>query len=664
MKSVPPWHRDERIAKAAVAYARLGFEVLPLYGIVDGACGCGNPECHSAGKHPWLDGGFHGASRDPATVAAWFQNKPSANVGIRPRSVGLVFDVDPKNGGDQAWDIWTREHGPCPDTVEVITGSGGRHFWLRSEPVKNTKLSGPLFGIDIISATGYVVAPPSLHISGDRYEWEGDFDLAEVDALAGDPFALAPEIWLKAVPETQASTNDAYSRRRQPTALMEPPLGELERVQQALSCIDARPYDDWITVGQALHAQCWTVGFELWDEWSQTAINYEGRSRTREKWSSFTIDGATGLGSLFNLAKGRLPLTPEKTTSPVAPPSSKKLLVALPELLTDIRKSAQLVEDLWPAGTIMMTFGQSGMGKTFWVLDGALHIAAGKQWMGRKVEQTPVVYVNGEGRLGFARRVKAWAVHHAVDVANIPFFTTTQSVALTQPEAVAELIEAAAPYAPGLVVVDTLARNFGGLNENDTQDMSVFLSNLEAIQRNLNDTTIMLVHHSGHQSKERARGNYGLVAAIDSEFRVERMESIIRVDNTKQRDMDLAETMRLFATSVEFEDAEGALVNSLVLEQTSLEIDQVEVSVGSSDEDTLTMLHVLEQRVAKRLADRGSVETPWVLKSELAEALKISRGTLKKRLQKLAEMKPSRIVSEREKVRTDPWFKTGNETGN
>ena len=67
---------------------------------------------------------------------------------------------------------------------------------------------------------------------------------------------------------------------------------------------------------------------------------------------------------------------------------------------------------------------------------------------------------------------------------------------------------------------------------------------------------------------------------------------------------------------------------------------------------------------ATRLADRGSVETPWGLKSELAEALKISRGTLKKRLQKLAEMKPSRIVSEREKVRTDPWFKTGNETGN
>ena len=62
------------------------------------------------------------------------------------------------------------------------TGGGGLHIYLSAQPnitIRNS--AGQLGdGIDVRGHGGYVVAPPSKHISGKEYEWTADKDLAPV----------------------------------------------------------------------------------------------------------------------------------------------------------------------------------------------------------------------------------------------------------------------------------------------------------------------------------------------------------------------------------------------------------------------------------------------------------------------------------------------------
>jgi hypothetical protein len=63
-------------------------------------------------------------------------------------------------------------HGPLPETPVVLTGGGGKHYYFRHPGgyIKSVAAAlGP--GLDIKGEGGFVVAPPSLHASGRRYEW-------------------------------------------------------------------------------------------------------------------------------------------------------------------------------------------------------------------------------------------------------------------------------------------------------------------------------------------------------------------------------------------------------------------------------------------------------------------------------------------------------------
>jgi len=76
------------------------------------------------------------------------------------------------------------EHSPIPETVEAITGGGGRHI-LFHHPGGRVRCSKPGPGVDVKADGGYIVAPPSLHPSGRRYEFSsrpGDVPVAECPA--------------------------------------------------------------------------------------------------------------------------------------------------------------------------------------------------------------------------------------------------------------------------------------------------------------------------------------------------------------------------------------------------------------------------------------------------------------------------------------------------
>jgi len=136
-------------------YARHGWRVFPL---------------KPAAKVPLTEHGCLDATRDVEQVAAWWQRWPTANVGIATGAESglLVVDIDGEEG-ELALAELTAQHGALPLVPEVITGRGRHLYFSFDERVKNSAKRLPK--IDTRSTGGYVVAPPSVHPDGRRYEW-------------------------------------------------------------------------------------------------------------------------------------------------------------------------------------------------------------------------------------------------------------------------------------------------------------------------------------------------------------------------------------------------------------------------------------------------------------------------------------------------------------
>lgn len=179
-----------KLAKAALAYvSRFGWAVLPLHSIKDRHCTCGKLDCGSAGKHPLTKNGVSDASKDLGIVARWWQKWPFANIGVATGSASgfFVLDIDGEAGEDSLRAL-EEKHAKLPSTVEQITGGGGRHLLFKCLGSATNKVAlAP--GLDIRGSGGYIVAPPSVHISGRRYEWELSSRPGEV-AIAEAPMWL------------------------------------------------------------------------------------------------------------------------------------------------------------------------------------------------------------------------------------------------------------------------------------------------------------------------------------------------------------------------------------------------------------------------------------------------------------------------------------------
>lgn len=188
---------SETIRQAALSYAARGWPVFPVYWIEDGACACGKPDCQHPGKHPigkLAPKGRNSATTDSETIKKWWEKYPRANIGIPtgPESGIVALDNDPRHGGDESKRRLERR-GNFPYTSTAHTGGKGEHTMM-AHPGSGVKIkSRPLPGypgIDIKADGGYIVAPPSNHISGGSYSWKIPPD--------NTPLAKIPD-WLMAL---------------------------------------------------------------------------------------------------------------------------------------------------------------------------------------------------------------------------------------------------------------------------------------------------------------------------------------------------------------------------------------------------------------------------------------------------------------------------------
>ena len=230
--------------------------------------------------------------------------------------------------------------------------------------------------------------------------------------------------------------------------------------------------------------------------------------------------------------------------------------------------------------TVTMLFGDPASGKSFMAIDWACCVATGTEWNGRKVQPGPVLYINGEGHNGIGRRLRAWAIRHHIPLQKHPLFLSSVTTSLTDSAARAELLNVITAFCeqhgqPAMIVIDTLARNFGSGDENNTQDMTQAVASIDAV-RLATRASVVVVHHSGHGDKTRARGSIVMLGALDNEYCLTRLadpetsepleETLLECTKIKDGNKALPVSFRFADVGLGVMDEEGEEVTSAVLD--------------------------------------------------------------------------------------------------
>lgn len=274
-------------------------------------------------------------------------------------------------------------------------------------------------------------------------------------------------------------------------------------------------------------------------------------------------------------------------------------------------QASYLIKGLLPSNGTTAIYGPSGSFKSFLAVSWACHIATGREWDGHRVTQGAVLYVVGEGGVGVPRRLRAWADQY-MGSADIPsVYRIDMPVFMAVPEQVAELKIAAEQvkretgYPVRLIVVDTVARCFGGGDENRAADMGAFIAGCDEVKA-ATGATILLVHHTGKQEDNGARGSSAFRAALDAEYLVKReakdSNSVI-LRNTKMKDDEPPpeRAYDLRSRVVTF-DSEGDEVTSLVVVDAGREPEEPEF--GGLSPTTKALYQAVKQAAGS--TDRAS----------------------------------------------------------
>jgi len=487
-------------AEAALTYASWGWHVIPVV---------------PNGKVPATQHGVKDATTDAEQITRWWAQNPDFNIGIAAgeRSGIVVFDIDPRNGGDNSWALWTENHGRVPDGAMQMTAGGGFHHIAdyKSE-IRSCKLTE---GVDLLADGRYFVAFPST-IEGRSYEWEASSD--PFDGVA--PFKV-PQTWM-----------NAYNAMRKPA--------ERQQATTGGGLIQGSRNNGLAAMGGAMRRH----GFTEAEIMASLSIANETRCeiplpsselaqivRSVSRYEPESDVGASvSIGS--EAADSILAATKAET--------QEYFFTRATSYLGQPAPLKWIIKNWVPDFGVTMVYGESGSGKTFITLDMACHIAAGLDWHGHRTKSGIVIYMAGEGNYGLRQRVAAWCKSHGIDSLD-NLLISNKAIDMDSPAAAAQIINAVRELTTedaAMIFVDTVNNHMMG-DENSSQDTRNMLNAVQIVGRALN-AGMCLNHHVGvaAEAKHRARGSSAWKASLDSQILIAKKDGIIEVNCTKMKDTE------------------------------------------------------------------------------------------------------------------------------
>ena len=541
------------VLQTALAYAKQDIRVIPI---------------KQGEKRPPMQGWQNAATSDASTIRTWFEGQfKDCGLGIatgefRNRYL-VVIDIDDRpefSGSDTLKDL-EQLHGELPNTVEVITGSGGRHiYFLTDQPIRN-EASGKLGqGIDVRGIGGQVLAPPTIHPNGKTYEW------VEGKTIANTPPADMP-LWMVLIltekhiddiPITYESTTNILTEEgpasRYCAATTWPELLRQDGWTQAHT--DHTGETHWVRPGKDIReGTSATTGWQ-----GKDILKVFTTSITGLPAGAYTRFGYTAAmhhnGDRSAFAKKLL--QEGNALIPVQQPTkTDNILINWQEFWTQsFPEEDWLIKPLIPRNQLVVIFAPGGTGKSLLALYIAAGLATGRDIFGIEHQPISVLYMDYEMQQAqLYERLTAMGYNKDTDLTRLHYASLPPIASLDTPEGAKEVCDLARACQAELVIIDTFSRAVEGA-ENDADTVRNFYR-WTALKLKTEGRSLLRIDHAGKDLKKGARGTSAKNDDVDLVWQMTRAGDEVRLVPTKKRhtwinpvDLQVRKTEEMFIQNI------------------------------------------------------------------------------------------------------------------
>jgi len=462
----------------AAKYASLGYGVVPLHWVRDdGICSCGNHSCPKPAKHPLTQ---HGASEpiiDPEIATQQWDATPQANIGLVAKtSRWLILDIDSEEARDYFRSIADDETITAMRTAPINKTGNGWHI-IFTDPTGEYSPSvgtGDNLGIDIRVGVSYIVAPPSVHVSGHQYRWvqnEPPFDppaptrwlLEYLDSRASDKakIIIDDQTIVKQGGRNQAMTELGGAMRRRG-------FGQ-EEIKAALILANQRINQPPLSereIGGIAHSLAKYEPSDLPRSMQDAGIDMQAID---EIITNVDDIDTPSLGDALELLNVR-------------------------EMMeTDPPEINWVWSDYLARGTLNLLHGDAGLGKSMISLAIASHCTTGTELLGRACASTNVVIIDAENSQAEIHRRIRTAYDRVSNADRLHYYRADDAI-LGQREATAELFAwIKRETSASLFILDSQRALWNG-DEKEQGEAGRMLRYLARVAEAL-DICILEIHH-------------------------------------------------------------------------------------------------------------------------------------------------------------------------
>jgi hypothetical protein len=510
--------------QSALEYAKIGLKIIPL-----------RPRT----KIPILANWPQAATTDKKIIADWWTDYPDANIGcLTGRDSGIfVIDVD-RHGdtdGQISLDDLEAQFGKLPDTVEQITGGGGRQIFFRypaGATITNKTGSGALApGLEIKGDGGQVVLPPSIHPqTGRQYEWEASSHPADVEIVE------APEWLINIITAVRPTKKrDKKFERRATDGPAGALLDNCQFIQYCRDNAETLPEPLWLAMisnvartsdgPRVVHELSAPYPKYTYEETNAKIIHslddMHPQSCDYIRSIGFTGCPAGGCG-VKNPAS--FALSPKLRQKPEPFNASIKTINAADLDDMEIPEPTWIVPGIITTGLTFLS-GKPKVGKSWLALQIALAVAFGGAALGKiKVEKRPVLYLGLEDTY---RRLKSRIKQLAGGAKPPRELILARQIPRADEGGLQAIVDLVKQHGVRLVVIDTFQLFRRGANRQDNAYQADYKAAAEIKQiADDNDMGIILVHHvkkaTDSDFVQTVSGSSGLTGAADTIVNLDR----------------------------------------------------------------------------------------------------------------------------------------------
>ncbi len=458
-----------QLKKAAYQYLSNHWSIIPLIGK------------QSMGE--WKE--FQTRFPSHEEVEQWFNDDRVTGIGIVTGKLSKLVVLDIDQGSDYQTKL-------LPPTLSSLTGSGGLHFYFQYSDLDELKNRvGFQYKTDFKTEGGYVVAPPSIHPTTEKYyEW-----INEKASPAPIPQQLILDV-IKQKQDVQNGDNNIFAgvssgeRNQAATSV----IGKL------LGVLDQR---DWET-------SAWEL-VRGWNLRNQPPLE---ESELRNVFVSIYNR------ELNKRTKNNKPLTS----------------FTLSDLLAkDYPDSEWLIEHLVPKNSITCLSGKPGVGKSFLTLYLAKALTTKNPFLGKfKTHPSTVCILSKEDpQQLIQKRIKLLGFNKTLPVV----FSDDMTALCNDEQQLQRLRELIQRTKSEVLIIDSFIRVVGG-DENLSKDVTKVHEVFKRLTQE--GITVIFTHHQGKEDArqsgiDKPRGSSDIGAMVDSLINVTKKDQILTIDHAKSR---------------------------------------------------------------------------------------------------------------------------------